>query len=567
MDQPGSPSFHRYSSEVSRRGAKGIAPIVFIIGAAIVILATAVVGTYVFLDSANHPNDETASYLPADTDIYFSLNLRPGAEQLQYVRRIISRYTDNPDFQDKVDDLVDTVEDETGIHLLKDVLPWLGPELAIGLIDVGGIADNPQVVAFVGTRDTEAAERVLRRFLDSLEEEEEAGFREGSYKGFITFREVDEEEVNLAITDNYLVFATSERLLEDTIDMMEESVDALSDKAEFKEARDSVMEERFSFLYVDVESIVRQFRVVASAAGAGEALREVEDRLPEILGVSGSFVDRGVRIDGYYNTPPGSNIIPPANSLGSAGLLPDDSLAFLSATGLKEALQEALTELEEDTTLGFDIQEILEGLDQGFSIDIDRDILGWMTGEVAIALLPNSFSSDIFGGLSRAIHALALFQFEERGDTEDALENLVDALENLGVPFDDVEIEGEKATMVDLRGFFGETAYKPGFMFLGNYLVLGTTDLALSMAVSARDGDEPSLSNAEEFSRVVEMAPEGKNALFFLNLKEIVKAALDAQSPSEREDYRENAAPFVDPLRAFLVGMETTSFTLVITIE
>ena len=106
-------------------------------------------------------------------------------------------------------------------------------------------------------------------------------------------------------------------------------------------------------LYVDVESIIRQFRVAASAAGAAEALAQVEDRLPEVLGVSSSFVDNGLRIDGYYQTPPGSTIVPSANSLGSAALLPDDSLALISVTGLKEALDEALTELEEDTTLGF----------------------------------------------------------------------------------------------------------------------------------------------------------------------------------------------------------------------
>ena len=569
MNQSGTPEFRR---NASRRSERGIAPIVFIIGAVLVILATAGVAAIVFLDSASHPNDETASYLSSDTDIYFSINLRPGVDQLQHVRGIISRYRDNPDFQGKVDDLVEMLEGESGIHLIDDVLPWLGPELAIGFIDVGGIADNPQVVAFVGTQDTEASGPVIRRFLDFLEEEEEAEFREDTYKGFTTFRDVDEEELNLALTDSYLVFATSERLLKDTIDKMEESVDALSDKAEFQAARASVRGERFSFLYVDIESIVGQFRVAASAAGEGDALAQVEDRLPEILSVSGSFVDNGMRIDGYYQTPPGSTVIPSANPLGSAGLLPDDSLALLSVTGLKEALDEARTELEEDTTFGIDIEDTLEEIERNFGIDVERDILGLLAGEVAIALLPSNFSFDIVGGYLEAINALALFQFEERADAEAAVDNLVETLQGFGIPFDQVDIEGEEATLADLRAFLGdETGYAPGFMLLGDYLLLGTTDLALRTAVRVRDADEPSLSSEEEFSRVVDMVPEGKNALFFLNFKEILGAVLDAQLPSDRADYRENAAPFLDPLRAFLAGAETnaesTTITTVITIE
>ena len=103
-----------------------------------------------------------------------------------------------------------------------------------------------------------------------------------------------------------------------------------------------------------------------------------------------------------------------------------------------------------------------------------------MAGEVAIALLPSDFSFDIFGGFLEAIHALALFQLEERGDAEAALDNLLETLEGFGIPFDQVDLDGEEATLADLRAFLGnETDYAPGFMLLGDYLVLGTTDLAL----------------------------------------------------------------------------------------
>jgi hypothetical protein len=566
MDQPGSPAFRTYSTEAYRRGSRGVAPFVFIIGAVVVILAVAGAGAYIFLGSASHPNEGTASYLPADTDIYFSLNMRPGAGQLLQVRSIINRYTDNPDFLDKVDDLVNTVEDETKIHLIDDVLPWLGPELAIGIMNVGETQEDTQVVAFIGTRDSEASERVLRRFVNFLEDQEEADFLRDTYEGFTIYREISRaESVHFAITNDYLVVSATERLLEDTLDMMIKSEDALSDKQEFKDARASVRERRFSFLYVDVDSIMNQAvnqGDIEDALGTSN-LRELRDRLPGILGVSSSFVDSGIRIDGFYSTPLGSDIIPPVNSLGSAGLLPDDTMALISVTGLKEIWDETEDALDIGPTMG--------GFEAGIGIDIDRDILGWMTGEVAIALLSSSLSSEPIFDFSSAIHALAFFGFSDYRDAEDAMDNIVNALEDLGVRFDDVEIEGEEATMVDLRAFMGTTAYNPGFIFLDNHLVLGTTQNALRTVVEVQNGDEDSLSDDSEFSRVMEMAPENKNAIFFLNLKEIIEAVETPMNPATRDSYRENVAPYIEPMRAFLVGGETneaaTTFTLIITIE
>ena len=562
MDQPGSPDLRTYPVGGYRRGSRGIAPFVFIVGAVMVILAAAGVGAFVFLSSASHPNDETASFLPADTDIYFSFNMRPGAGQLLQVRSIIKRYTDNPDFQDKVD----TVEGETGIHLLEDVLPWLGPELAIGIMNVGDIQEDPQVVAFIGTRDSDAAERVLRRFINYLEDQQEADFLRDAYEGFTTYIEMSgAEDVHFAVTDDYLVATSSERLLEDTLDMMIKSEGALLDKGEFQVARDSVRERRFFFLYVDVDSIIGQAMRqgdIDDALGASN-LRELRDRLPAILGVSSSFVDSGVRIDGFYKTPVGSDIIPPANSLGSAGLLPDDSMALISVTGVKAVWEELADSL--------DLRTAVRGLEASVGIDIDRDVLGWMTGEAALALLSNSFSFDLFGGLPKAINALALFEFSDYRDAEDALDNIVTALEDLGVPFDDVEIDDQEATLVDLRGFLGETGYRPGFMLLDNHVVLGTTKDALRTVVEVQNGDETSLFAESEFARLLEMVPEGKNALFFLNIKEIREAIESPMEPVDRDQYREGVSPYVEPMRAVLVGTETneetTTFTFVITIE
>ena len=64
----------------------------------------------------------------------------------------------------------------------KDVLPWLGPEIAIGLIDVVGsvvAAENggpPILVVLIGTREPDRASAILLTSIRRQEKEEEIKF-------------------------------------------------------------------------------------------------------------------------------------------------------------------------------------------------------------------------------------------------------------------------------------------------------------------------------------------------------------------------------------------------------
>ena len=643
-------------------GESAIAPIVIIPAILIVVFVVAAVVVWAVIRETSHPNEETAKFLPADTELYYSLNLRPGIGQLLKVRKMIGRYTDNPDFQDKVDDFLDRAELELGIDLMEDVTPWLGPELAIGFIDVVEFDENPKVVAFVGTRDREAAEDVVRRLIQFQVEEEGLEYEEGSYKGFPTFSfeyeeiiappeatvevkraiappepiveveraiapheatvvaeraiapreatvvaekaiappkpivEVESatapreatavaekaeevvvvEEAHIAVTDDYLVFASTLALLHSTIDMMEESVNPLSENERFREARDSVQEQRFTFLYVDFESIIDQALAGADDAGTGD-LQRFRNMVPETLAVSGAFMDSGIRVEGSFNTPAGFSVFPPPNSLGSAEVLPHGSLALFSFTGLQEALDGARSQLEAAPTFGFGIfgfgiiDEAIAEFEREVGIDLDRDVLGWMTGEVAVALLPSDLRFDILEGSMGTIHAQALFQFEERRDAESGIDKIVEIIEDAGILFETVQIGGKEARLADLSEVVGETDYSPGFLILDDYVVLGSTRESLRMAVDVDKGGETSLAAESEFSRLAELAPGAKNSLIYLNIKELIGSIVSGLSTEDQEGYRKEASPFLEPLRAFLATAETnqdrTSFTLVLTIE
>ena len=187
--------------------------------------------------------------------LFEDTSLRPGTDQLKKIRDIVERFRQHPNFQEQIDGLYDEAEDETGVDLREEVLPWLGPELAVGVI--AGAADGiAQYVVFVGTRDSEATSVVLEDFLSFRETQEDIEYERDTYREFLVWREPNSDE-RLALTDNYVLFASDRDLMEDTIDRIksEDSSGSLFESDRFQAARDAVSFARFSMLYIDTDTI------------------------------------------------------------------------------------------------------------------------------------------------------------------------------------------------------------------------------------------------------------------------------------------------------------------------
>ncbi|MCH8146287.1 MAG: hypothetical protein IIA55_16385, partial [Gemmatimonadetes bacterium] len=84
-----------------------------LIGLAAVAAVVAVV-LFLLFREVSRPGEETAKFLPADTQVYLSINLRPGVGQIMDARGFIA-IVQTDDFLDRRDDLLDDFEDETGI--------------------------------------------------------------------------------------------------------------------------------------------------------------------------------------------------------------------------------------------------------------------------------------------------------------------------------------------------------------------------------------------------------------------------------------------------------------------
>ncbi len=563
------------STQPSPPGRKRLVSLIVILLVLAVITAAGAVFYIFFTDRVSHPSEETAGFLPVETPLYFSLNMRPGVGQLLRFRGILSRFQENENFEVQIEETLDDIENQLGFDLRDDVFPWMGPELAVGVVDFGDFDKEVELVGFLGTTDREASEAFLRKFLDYLEVELGIDFQAGESGGFATYSYTDPENppgYHFAVTESYIVYATSESLLDRTIARIDNPSASLADAPDFKRARDSVENPRFAMLYLDLQAIFDEARRTVEGREL-ESLDTLEGSLPDTLAISGSFMEMGIKVTASYRTPSESFGIEQVNALRSADYLPADTLALLSTIGVREGWEEAKEEIESIPELyGETIEEIIQDIEDEIGINIDRDIFGWMSGELAFALLPSEFRlGDYLEPQDAIINVAAMVEFDDRQAVQSALDNIIDALEETGLDFEPATIRGEDAMLADLGEDFGTVDYEPGYVIVDSYVVMGSTRETYEKAIDARDRSIDTLSEGREFKRVTDDLEGPLDFLFYANVAGIADMIVAAMTPDMVASYEENVEPIVEPIEAFFLGTsieeERTTWTAILTFE
>ena len=600
------PSILSASLKSGERGGHSlllIMVIVLIVGA----VTAGGLSVYSLLREEVPPSEQTSKFLPADTQIYFSLNLRPGNDQLRKFRDILARFRQHPNFQSKLDELLDNAKVETGVDLEEDVLPWLGPELAIAFVDVVGSAVGaatggaPLVVAMLGTSDPVQALSVLQDWTRYLAQEEGLKFATETYEGFTVFSEQDDDQ-HYVVMEDYVLFATDRELLEDTIDRVRDdnTTGSLYASPRFQRARDALPDPRFSTMYLDSGAVWKDARLQLGDTLPAQVRRQFNDLIPEWVTVSGSLLDMGTKLVVSYAAPKEALETPiPANSQASARLLPPDALAYVSFA-VEPSLDELRKQLgdqkiselgpdpyeteavaselgidiDEESTLGHVLDQLLDRFKEALGLDLEQDFLSWMTGEFSLALLPTDFRGLTTDPPSEALEAAAFVQFDagDRDRVAAVMGDVVKLLEDgLGLQGDQVSYDGGAGVVFDLRELTGSAVYRPGYLILGDHLIISTNADTLELVASINQGQRDSLATGPEYSRVLGEVTGTGNSLVYVNIGEITKRAVAAIDPVDRSEYQESVDPFVGPLSSLLMTVDTqddvSRFYIVLSIE
>ena len=539
--------------------------------ALVAIIASVIVGSH-YLKSSDS-SERTARYLPPDTGLYLSVNLSPEPGELSMVKNIYQSLIDDPGVKSNIDNLLEEFKAASYLNFREDLLPWLGPDFAVGILDPFSLAGPTnggphEIVLFVGTTDPEATETAVEQMLATIETEEGSTYQTGNYQGHVTYnleRGAEAAAPHLAVTSEYLLMSTRQQLIEDAIDLMEDPGPSLFDSVNFREARTAAEGPRLAFLYLATDdfagSLLGTFGIPLGETIAGNQPGSTAEQ-SDAVSVSVSAIDKGIRLVASSKTPSRQSDIFRTDAAGPAAYLPQDTLGFVSV-GSVPPLWETLQRQMGETANEMDLIEGMFGLlGAGLDLEYAEGLIGWMSGEASFALLPPlEIRKDV-----PILHALLVSEYNDEAAATQKLEDLFSRLGTL----EKVDLDGAEATVLDL-GFPGVEGYQPGYVLLDGRIVIGTTSEALRQAVAVRAGDIPALSAAPGYNRLRRAAGAPPGTVMFFSLSRVqdeIAALLDSMGEAGAG---QEFSPLLGPVDSVFVGSdqgeELTKFHIVVTLD
>ena len=414
-------------------------------GTLVLLLAAAAGAAYLFLPGIRGSEPEnTARYFPEDTFIYSWATFSPGIGQGRRMLDTWNRFEELAGFREAVDDLLEDLEDDTGIDFEEDVLPWVGPDVSLGLMNA--TEGSGDVVALVGVKNHDAASDFVRDLLEFMEGNGTELQKEDSRHGFEVWADWNSETA-LALSVDWLVFASAEDALNDVLGLISgKEGQSLADKPSFQEARSAMTGDRAMSLYMDLADTAELFSELSGLGAAtlsgvtGVDLTPGADAAgdlstPDWLAASVGFIDRGIVIEAVV--PFGSDFFGGfALADDPARLLPDDVL-FLIAASFEPNMDEWRAELAKYTVadlIGSEIADDVTGMVSGdFEGELDSDSTLAEALDYAIELIDEfvdiDLEEDFFDHLGgQGAIAVRDFDFERVGDTERYAIDVVAAL-------------------------------------------------------------------------------------------------------------------------------------------
>ena len=528
-------------------------------GGALLIVAAVVVVVVVLLllREMSRPGEATARFLPANTQVYISVNLRPGPEQMGLARNVIDRLQTD-DFLDRRDDLLDDAEDETGIHLLDDVTSWIGTDVSLALLDAG--PDRLEWVLLAQVNDRESAVDFIDDLADFLEGELNTEFVTDRRRGVDLW--VTDEDLAVALTGEYMLMADSEDTIDEMLDNLESPPSRpLGDSRAFLEARESLPAERVMFMFVQAEDVLE---TLVDAVGLyeeeeEEVLRQAQRNTPEYVAASASFVDNGIRFELVGETPSRAFTLDGVNRLNSPEALPMDTLVLFSAVGVDQAWEELRDSIENlDPDSQNDFEGFLEDVEDELGVDLERDVIDALTGEVAFALLPSDLGGFLGGSpASGVVEGLLLAGVRDARSIMNALDTFADALEDEGFDIDRDSLGEYEVVTTRADDILGGD-YEPGYVVTEEWAVVGSNFDGLEAFYEAVSGETDTLGSKAEFRELIEAVPEPLHYLLYADIAGVLETVEDALDDDTAKEYRREVKPLVDQLSAFMLAVSVT---------
>jgi hypothetical protein len=305
---------------------------------AVVVVALLGSGVYwAYAAFAARSDVQLAHYYPSNTVAFVSADLAAAAN---------NNYKLNP--ADLLGGDAKMIQQGTGLDLQKDVLPWAGPDIALGVFPLanskqGTAITNPAaavgVVGLVQSHDDNAAKNAVAKFNAHLKQQGST-LKQATYKGFSLYSSGSDNAAGLfGNGSGWVIIASNTEAAHAVIDRLNGNGETLSDQQPFKDATSNLPSGHFGTYYLNLQQTLSSFLPTTAPNG----LTSISVPFIESYPVAGGYL-------GWTNTGERSQItfhavrnpnIPnvTGDTTGFASLVPGDAVAYAGAGNLGKLVQ------------------------------------------------------------------------------------------------------------------------------------------------------------------------------------------------------------------------------------
>lgn len=524
--------------------------------AALALVAIIVVGGIILLPKLfGSDTSAIAGVMPPDTTMLVELNaLNLANEDTSRIARAFQNVFDEADVAfdaeepgQALENLDDQLKDATGLTITDDVLPWIGPNLGIGLaeldIEAMNQGDPPQLIFAATIRDTAVADIFIEDLIDVIEEESGNRVDEVEYGGALVF------EVDSDFDDERIAFGRSSEIffLATTIDLLEDAIDAqqgenLGDVAEYQDTIADLPGDRAMTIYISGEGI-------EDAAKGAEDSGEVQGFDAGVVkdlgligvGMSITAVPEGIQVDfasNYENLTDEQQAMLDAQTdkIRTAEFLPESTYLFLVGQRMDLVWENALNSL--DGVNADDLDEAMDLFDDMFGFNPSDDLLPLLNGEYSLAII-DSDEGLVAEQFDTNLGLVVMAGTSDSEELANLAEDFTDGLEDQDMNVDDSG--NDDVTVYEVEDASGELVGAYGVS--EDYLVLSTS----GETVEGLFLGENNLADSDKYKDAWDAFPRGTIPVMYMDLDGLF-AALEDIDPTVAD------AADVNPVYAFAMG-------------
>ncbi|AOX01620.1 hypothetical protein BJP34_21200 [Moorena producens PAL-8-15-08-1] len=425
-----------------------------------------------------------------------------------------------------------------GYNYQQDIKPWLGEDVTLAYFSPRDLSPAvlsndqsvfPSLIVLPIDKLTQAMELFKKAKSQSGKQ-----WVERTYRGIQVYEtnKSNSQKYSVAVLGRFLVVSENPKIIDRAIDTYKGAISVAS-KAGYQDAIAEIKaDQSFAQLYINLPGFL--------AAVASDAQEQPEKTKPlkQDIVTTVTLAPEGISFEGISWVKPRSTVNTSNQNSGSflPRRMPASTLAIISGGNIRQFWQYYTEQGALNTLMPISPDNFQAGLKTTLGLDWEKDLLSWMEGEFALALIPmsaeqlaledNPYSAPLGAGIALMV------KVSDRSSAQATLQQLDDLITNsYQLPVVETQVNGQP--MVSWTATLGGVNATHGWLE-GNVVFF---TLGAPIASELVPQPQKTLIQAPLFQNTVPTKPNPNTGQFFLDVERTLNSSnLNlAQLPTEQE--------------------------------